>query len=526
MGKSFRSLVATIVALTALGGRATAQQEPNPNLPPTYGSVKLSAGFTPDPFLKPVQAGGNLRTNLAGVNAFVARAPDFSLHYQAGESALVFSAKSVGDTTLLINLPNGQWVADDDGGGGLDPMIRIDRPASGRYDIYVGTFQKDLVAATLHITEIDRAAKPPVVVDSNLPECHIVSAGIDDYRTQTKLKGCLNDARNTVAAFQRQVGTKYRAVKERVLLDSSASHGAILSSFAGLTKQGAAGDTVVLFLSGHGARTSGNKGNTWFFLPVDFHPQRFTNTALTDRQILDTADQLVRQRKNVMIIVDACHCGQLAVAAQPYLARYSNGQPGGLALFLSSAPDQESTAMGNYSAYAKAFADSMAGGGDLDRDGKITLGEMQIDTKKRTANLLTAARISQRQDAIVTWSPSLSKDVVMAYAGARPAVQPLTATLPSERPRRFVGNENLAGFGKLSFDLYSNGVAVMIDAQATTEGLWRQDGNQFTLSFVNGAVVYTGTLNGTTLSGTATSPAARQQGVRSWNWNVQQQAGQ
>src|SRR5439155_26441207 len=107
----------------------------------------------------------------------------------------------------------------------------------------------------------------------------------------------------------------------------------------------------------------------------------------------------------------------------------------------------------NYSAYAKAFADSMAGGGDLNKDTKITLGELQIDSKKRTYDLLAAARNTRKQDAVVTWSPSLSKDTPLAVAGKAP-VQ-VAKRLPNETPRRFTGTETLPGYGKLSFAIYS-----------------------------------------------------------------------
>lgn len=508
----------TLVGLS--GGRLGAQERPDPNLKPTYGSVKLDAGFLPDPFTKELQAGGPLRTNLGGVNAFVAKAPDFSLYYTAGKYPLTFTVKSVGDTTLLVNLPDGTWIADDDSGGGLDPLIRIAKPTSGRYDIYVGTFRKDIVDATLHITERDASKKPKPPFNPNLPECFIISVGVDNYRTQNKLNGCLNDARNTVAAFQAQTGTVFRSVKEKILLDDNASHGAITKSFRNLTTQGAAGDTMVLFLSGHGARTNGNKGDTWFFLPVDYHPKQFANTALTDVQILEMGDQLVRQKKNVLIIIDACFVGQLGVTAQPYLQRYQTMNQGGMALMLSSSATQESTALGNFSAFAKAFADAMAGAADLNKDAKITLGEIQIYSKKRTTDLLIAARSNNKQNAIVTWSSSLSKETTLASAGKAPLVA--AKALPKEAPRRFTGTEALPGYGKLTFEMYSNGRAIMVDAKSTTEGIWRQEGTQITLSFANGAVIYTGTLNGATLSGTATSPSARQEAMRSWTWTVQQ----
>src|SRR5262245_38530215 len=83
------------------------------NLEPTYGSVKLKAGFEPDPYQKKVEAGGEIQTKLGGVTAWVAKAPDFKLYYEAGNFPLAIHVESAADTTLLINLPDDSWVADD-----------------------------------------------------------------------------------------------------------------------------------------------------------------------------------------------------------------------------------------------------------------------------------------------------------------------------------------------------------------------------------------------------------------------------
>jgi hypothetical protein len=510
MSRSKYLIAALAVAVLTVG---RAQAQPDPNLKPTYGSVTLKAGFLPDPFAKYVVAGGELKTNLGGVNAHVAKAPDFSLKYTKGNFPLAFTVKSVGDTTLLINLPDGTWIADDDSGGGLDPLIRIANPQSGRYDIYVGTYQKDLVAATLYISERG-FAKKPLPAKSNLPDCYILSAGVDNYPFLNKLQGDLNDARNTVAAFKDQTGTKFRNVKDQTLLDTAATHQGILQGFKGFTKQGAANDFMVLFLSGHGGRMNGNK--TWMFCPFDFKSEA---QALTDKQILDVGDELVKQKKNVVIIVDACHCGQMNVTAQPYMNRYKIANEGGLILMLACTGEQTSAALGNYSTFAKAFADAMAGGGDLKKDGKITLGQMQVYTKQRTDELVAGAR-QPKQDSIVAWSPSISSQMPFAYT-AKSALQPAKPP-PTESLMHWVGSETLPGYGKLSFTTYANGRAVMVDAKSTAEGVWRKQNNQFTLSFANGAVVYTGTLKGATLSGTATGPSPRQQAKQSWTWTVKQ----
>ena len=71
------------------------------------GAVLVKAGHVVD-----LQAGGELSTKLGGVKAFVAKAPDFRVNYTKGKFPLTFTVKSPGDTTLLINLPDGTWIAD------------------------------------------------------------------------------------------------------------------------------------------------------------------------------------------------------------------------------------------------------------------------------------------------------------------------------------------------------------------------------------------------------------------------------
>jgi hypothetical protein len=126
----------------------------DPNLKSTFGEVTLKSGFLPDPFSKKLVAGGPIQQNKGGVKAWVANAPDFKLYYTAGKFPLTIHVDSKADTTLLINLPDGTWVADDDSGGGLNPLLKFAKPQSGRYDIYVGTFNKELPEATLYITEL------------------------------------------------------------------------------------------------------------------------------------------------------------------------------------------------------------------------------------------------------------------------------------------------------------------------------------------------------------------------------------
>ena len=132
-------------------GRAVSQ---NISLDPTYGSKLLLPGFMPNPFVKQVVSGGPIQTQLGGVRAWVANAPDFKVYYTASSHPLTIRVESAVDTTLLVNLPDGTWVADDDSGGNLNPLVKFDKPQSGQYDIWVGTFGKENAPAVLKITEL------------------------------------------------------------------------------------------------------------------------------------------------------------------------------------------------------------------------------------------------------------------------------------------------------------------------------------------------------------------------------------
>ena len=128
----------------------------NPSLEPTYGWVKLRSGFISDPFAVEVDSGGEIKTNLGGVTTFVDNAPDFRVKYKAGALPLIFKVKCTADTTLLINTPDGKWVADDDSDGGVNPRVVIRNPKSGTYDIWVGSYKGTVDPATLIVTEIAR----------------------------------------------------------------------------------------------------------------------------------------------------------------------------------------------------------------------------------------------------------------------------------------------------------------------------------------------------------------------------------
>jgi hypothetical protein len=350
-----------------------------------------------------------------------------------------------------------------------------------------------------------------VRADGTNPDCYVLSVGVDAYARANKLSGCVTDARDTAARFRAQQGKRFGKVVSWVQIDQQASRQAVGRGLAWLNKAGRAGDFAVLFLSGHGGRTA-QKG--WYFLPQDYDPQRHSATALTDRTILASADTLAGRGLKVLVIIDACFAGQLHLNGGATLNRHRNPQGGGVVLMLSSLADQTSAALGQYSAFARAVVEALSGEADQNGDGYVTLGELRTFARARTHQLLRQRNMSTRQDGDCHWSPSIGANLRLARTGTRLAT-------PGKGPRLagtvWVGSERLAGYGKLTFRLQTGNQAVMVDARDTMTGTWRQNGNQVTLTFADGRIVYRGTLSGATLSGTA------ENGRTNWTWALRRQ---
>ena len=149
------------IYITELGGSLASSGTLDPGAEPTYGDVTLEAGFTPDPYEVSLISGGDISASDAVgdfCSGYAASAPDFDLYYTAGSLPLNIFAESDSDTTLIVNLPDGSWACDDDGGEGVDPLLVFENPQSGLYDIWVGSYGEDNGdSATLYISELDTA---------------------------------------------------------------------------------------------------------------------------------------------------------------------------------------------------------------------------------------------------------------------------------------------------------------------------------------------------------------------------------
>jgi hypothetical protein len=193
-----RSLAA-VAALACLAAPAYAQVNTSAN--GTYGQVQLNSGFTPDPHSVTVTAGGDVDASTVSSDCVgrIARRADYSLNYRAGQLPLIISATSENDTTLAVRAPNGTWFCNDDGQD-LNPVVRIESPRSGRYQIWVGTFNQDTAPAVLNISEIGAPQQtadgdgPDFSLDPTYGAADLVSGFTPDPHTQEISAGGSFDA--------------------------------------------------------------------------------------------------------------------------------------------------------------------------------------------------------------------------------------------------------------------------------------------------------------------------------------------
>ena len=128
-----------------------------------FGSHQLRGGFTPDPKVIHVVSGGNLDTstmNLGnGCRGWATAQPDVIVRYngRSPTGILRFYVRpdnAGADTTLLVNDAGGNWYCNDDSAG-LNPMVTVNNPRAGQYDVWIGSYRSgEQLAGNLHITEL------------------------------------------------------------------------------------------------------------------------------------------------------------------------------------------------------------------------------------------------------------------------------------------------------------------------------------------------------------------------------------
>jgi hypothetical protein len=277
-------------------------------------------------------------------------------------------------------------------------------------DIYGNIAQKTLVLKGRNVLAASTFAKlnPESLKNAPPRDAVAIIIGIADYRKLPKADFANDDARSFYDYANRALGIKPENIK--MLIDGEAEQVDILSAFrswlpAYVNKEKT---DVYVFYSGHGL--SSNDGKSLFFLPQNGHRDFLAETGIDQRNLV--AALVAAKPKSVTLFIDSCYSGStrsgetLLASARPLALKASDMVfPSNFTVISASRSDQISSSSpelkhGIFSFY---LMKGLEGGADLNKDGKITAGELQ--TYLQDAVPRQAMKMNRKQDPQLVGEP-------------------------------------------------------------------------------------------------------------------------
>lgn len=247
------------------------------------------------------------------------------------------------------------------------------------------------------------ALKPEAIKRAPARDAVAIIIGIQDYKRVPKAEFANNDAKEFYEYAIRALGIKQEKIK--MLLDDDADEVNIVKAFENWLPIQVNKDKtdVYVFYSGHGLPAP--DGKSLYFLPHGVDKELLSRTAVGQNEIV--AALSAAKPKSVTMFIDACYSGQtrggdvLIANAKPVsLKSGNNAYPPNFTVITASANDQISSSSpalkhGIFSFY---LMKGMEGEADTNKDGKITMGEMQdylSDRVSRQAMTLNRKQTTQ-----------------------------------------------------------------------------------------------------------------------------------
>ena len=151
----------------------------------------------------------------------------------------------------------------------------------------------------------------PVTFDAGLfpgarRRVHIVSVGIDHYdddRIQ-QLHFAGSDAARFLKTLQDKAGTSVEIVSQTLLRDADASRDAILVKLNETIAKAEPGDSILLFIAGHGVQDTATK--TYYLATSATRVDNIENTSL---RWSDLSNALAKARSRIAVFLDTCNSG-------------------------------------------------------------------------------------------------------------------------------------------------------------------------------------------------------------------------
>jgi hypothetical protein len=251
-------------------------------------------------------------------------------------------------------------------------------------DGYGNSAQKSLVVKGQSVvTTKNVATLSPETLKKAAPQDAVaIIIGIADYKKLPRAEFANDDARSFYDYANRALGIKPENIK--MLIDGEAEQVDILSTFRSWLPSYVKKDKtdVYVFYSGHGLPST--DGKSLFFLPQNGHKDFLPETGIDQTSLV--AALVAAKPKSVTLFIDSCYSGStrsgetMLASARPIALKASETVfPNNFTVISASRMDQISSSSpelkhGIFSFYVMK---GMEGEADLNKDGKITAGELQ-----------------------------------------------------------------------------------------------------------------------------------------------------
>jgi WD40 repeat protein len=212
------------------------------------------------------------------------------------------------------------------------------------------------------------------------PRLFFLAIGIDAYKHFAPLACAVNDARSLEAAIRAQGHARpplFDAVETRLLVNDQATRRAILDGLDWLRNKAEVNDVVVISYAGHGERS--DRGE-FQLLTAAYDPDRVAETTVSGKELKAKLAGLRSRR--VLVLLDACHSGTIALGANDALAGELKQRDCGAVVLCAAAGDEYSLERDGHGLFTRELLAGLAGAATNDAN-EITLARLYVHVEEK-----------------------------------------------------------------------------------------------------------------------------------------------
>lgn len=252
-------------------------------------------------------------------------------------------------------------------------------------------------AATVALSFVATSAPAVDLVNALKPKLYALLIGVSAYaREDIRLDYAHQDAEDLAGFLAKQKGLLYGDVTVKLLTDANATFADVRKGFSWLKREMTDKDVALVFMAGHGFVDT---DQVFYYLPQDADPDDLAGTAVSNADILKGVASLPGK---VVMFIDACQSAagllertsktrglSMARVDVTGLVNELASTENGIVMFASSTGSQLSFEDDKWQngAFTEALLVALGGQGDLDRDGAISIAELNFSLSEQVKAL-------------------------------------------------------------------------------------------------------------------------------------------